>query len=142
MGTNFHYRTNICGHCDRYQEIHVGKRSAGWSFAFRGYPHVLFDVEHPEWGYDHESPFGFAVLSRADWRKVFADTPGGLWDECGRRVDGDLVTWLNQHEAPDAAQIGKERAMTSTAWWSDSYSPGSRAWRDAEGFRFDAGEFS
>ncbi|WP_433731062.1 hypothetical protein ACQP2Y_21720 [Actinoplanes sp. CA-051413] len=141
MGTNFFYRTNVCGHCDRYQEVHVGKRSAGWSFGFRGYPHTLFDVEHPEWGYDTESPFGFPVLSRADWRKVFADTPGELWDEYGRRVDEPAV-WLDQHEAPDDAQIRKEEGMTSIAWWVDGYSPGARSWRDAEGFRFDVGEFS
>jgi hypothetical protein len=142
VGTNFFYRTNICDHCDRYQDIHVGKRSAGWSLAFRGYPHELFDASHPDWGYDPESPFGFPVVSRTDWRKAFTDTPGELWDEYGRRVDEQPVVWLDQCIPPDQAQIRKEAEMTSVPWWVDGYSPGARSWRDVEGFRFDVGEFS
>ncbi len=142
MGTNFYYRTNICGHCDRHKEIHVGKSSGGWSFGFRGYPHELFDAEHPEWGHDTESPFGFPVLSRNDWQKAFTGSTGELWDGYGRRVEDDPVVWLNQREAPDAAQVRKEAEMTSIAWWVGAYSLGAQSWRDAEGFRFDVGEFS
>ncbi len=34
MGTNYYLRYNICDCCDRYDEIHVGKSSFGWSFSF------------------------------------------------------------------------------------------------------------
>ncbi len=37
MGTNYFHRTNICEHCGRYNERHIGKSSAGWQFSFRGY---------------------------------------------------------------------------------------------------------
>ena len=34
MGTNFYIRYNKCSCCDRYDELHVGKSSYGWSFSF------------------------------------------------------------------------------------------------------------
>lgn len=142
MGTNFYYRTNICTCCDRYDEAHVGKNSGGWSFAFRAYPHDLFNTDHPDWGYDPQSPFGFPILSRADWRKAFTDTASELWDEYGHRVEGDPSIWLASLERPDVNQVRKEQKMTSIPYWAGSYSPGAQSWRDAEGFRFDAGEFS
>jgi len=35
MGTNYYARINICKDCGRYDEIHVGKSSAGWVFSFQ-----------------------------------------------------------------------------------------------------------
>jgi hypothetical protein len=35
MGTNYYHRTNICEHCGRYDETHIGKSSAGWVFGFQ-----------------------------------------------------------------------------------------------------------
>jgi len=32
MGTNYYARINICEHCKRYNEIHIGKSSFGWKF--------------------------------------------------------------------------------------------------------------
>ena len=34
MGTNYYARYNICKHCNRFDEIHIGKSSAGWQFSF------------------------------------------------------------------------------------------------------------
>ena len=31
MGTNYYHRTNICLHCIRYDENHIGKSSGGWT---------------------------------------------------------------------------------------------------------------
>ena len=36
MGTNYYHRTNTCPRCGRYDEQHIGKSSAGWSFSFHG----------------------------------------------------------------------------------------------------------
>jgi hypothetical protein len=138
VGTNFEWRDVPCGHCGRSDpEIHVGKRSAGWSFGFQGYPHQLVDEAHPDWGFGPQSPFGFPVMSRADWRTVFTTTrPGTLVDEYGQTVD-DPVAWLDALPAPDADQIARERAwMVLPTWYVDD------DWRDPEGFRFTAREFS
>jgi len=34
MGTNYYIRYNLCNCCNRYDEIHIGKSSAGWQFSF------------------------------------------------------------------------------------------------------------
>jgi hypothetical protein len=39
MGTNFFARTHECLCCGRYDDLHIGKLSAGWRFNFRGHPH-------------------------------------------------------------------------------------------------------
>lgn len=136
MGTNFYWRDSPCGTCGRYEEIHVGKRSAGWSFGFRAYPHRLMNAEHPDWGYDPESPFGFPVLSRVDWRRVFTERTGVLRDECGQDVV-DPLAWLDELAAPDRAQQMREDMWRrSPDWYAE------REWRDVEGFHFYAGEFA
>lgn len=35
MGTNFYTRINECASCERFEEIHLGKSSAGWQFSFQ-----------------------------------------------------------------------------------------------------------
>lgn len=35
MGNNFYTRINECDKCGRYNEIHLGKSSAGWQFSFQ-----------------------------------------------------------------------------------------------------------
>lgn len=142
MGTNYYWRDNPCDHCGRYNEVHVGKQSMGWSFGFRAWEHKLVDDEHPDWGYSVESPLGYEIASRADWLKVFTSRRGELWDEYGRRVD-DPIAWLEALQPPDAEQIAKEDNMRSgshhrfdTTWHRE------REHRDAEGFHFDACEFS
>lgn len=139
MGTNYTWTFGACGHCGRSDEMHVGKSSAGWSFSFRAWPHRLWSEDHPEDGYDPASPVGFPVLSRADWRRVFTEHPGELRNEYGDAIPNPLE-WLDKWQPPTAEQV---------AWEDTEYrrSPFYRAdpareWRDAEGFRFYAGEFS
>lgn len=139
MGTNFFWRFNACDHCERYNEAHVGKRSGGWSFGFRAWPHKLMDENYPDWGYDPESPFGFEVMSRADWREVFTVWLGRLFDEYGRE-EPDPLAWLDGLAVPDAEQIGKEDSPEWLGPYADTVR--DRQHRDAEGFRFGAYEFS
>lgn len=120
------------------QTVHVGKRSAGWSFGFRAWPHQLANENHIDWGYDTESPFGFPVMSRTDWRRVFTERRGWLVDEYGRR-EADPAAWLDALVRPDL----KQRAWENSPAARGPY--GGRRdgeHRDAEGFRFYAGEFS
>lgn len=141
MGTNFYWRDSPCTHCERFEEIHVGKRSAGWSFGFRAYPHRLMNADYPDWGFDPQSPFGFEVASRADWRKVFADRPGKLFTEYREEIE-DPIAWLDGLQPPDADQIAKEDSMRNGPSWADMRWHREREWRDPEGFHFGAYEFS
>ena len=34
MGTNYYVKEKLCEHCNRYEEVHIGKKSYGWSFCF------------------------------------------------------------------------------------------------------------
>lgn len=128
MGTNFYLRERPCQSCGRSDDIHVGKRSAGWSFGFRGYRHDPDDSVF--------SALGESVLSRADWRKFIARDGWRLLDEYGRQVD-DPLAWLNELQAPDPQQRRWEDGHMGLYW-----RPSERDWRDEEGFRFYDGEFS
>lgn len=135
MGTNYYWHQQICDHCHRSDAVHVGKQSAGWSFGFRGWPHQLMNAEHPDWGFDPESPFGKPVMSRADWREIFAANPAGrLVSEYRTQID-DPLAWIDGLMVPDQQQIRNEEAMYGTyVFPADS--------RDAEGFRVTTTEFS
>lgn len=37
MGTNYYVVENRCRHCNRRDLVHIGKKSFGWRFFFRGY---------------------------------------------------------------------------------------------------------
>lgn len=141
MGTNYYWHEACAGPCEHcgLQPVHVGKSSAGWSFGFRAYKHEIVDDEHPDWGYRFESPFGYPILSRADWRRVFTERTGELIDEYGQKVDHPLV-WLDNLKPPDGGQRAKEwsREWMGPYWRLDA----DREWRDEDGFRFYAGEFS
>lgn len=130
MGTNFFWHEQVCMTCCREEVVHVGKRSAGWSFGFQAYRH------DPDAGL--HSPVGFAVESRADWAKVF-ERSGFLRDEYGNDVD-DPAAWLAALVAPDAEQQAKEDSPEWMGPYADLGS--SDRWRDAEGFRFNVREFS
>lgn len=136
MGTNYYWHDSPCDSCGRHETIHVGKSSGGWSLLFRAWPHELVDSEFPDWGYDPSSPFGFPVVSRADWRKVFRERRGLLVSEYGTQID-DPVAWLEALQAPDKEQIAKEAGWLAEGRYWREPDP-----RDADGFRFCREEFS
>lgn len=37
MGMNYYLRYNECKCCDRYDELHIGKKSYGWEFSFEAH---------------------------------------------------------------------------------------------------------
>ena len=48
MSTNFYIYDNVCEHCGRKDEQHIGKRSCGWKFNFQWYPHLTSLAEYKE----------------------------------------------------------------------------------------------
>lgn len=72
MGTNYYHRTNICPHCNRYDEHHIGKSSAGWTFSFRGY-HDYDELE---------------IKSYAEWLSIL-ESGGVIYNEYGKEVTLD-----------------------------------------------------
>jgi len=38
VGVNYYYREGVCPSCGHYEDaLHIGKKSVGWCFVFRGY---------------------------------------------------------------------------------------------------------
>ena len=140
MSTNFYWNDHPCGTCGRYDAVHVGKRSMGWSFNF----HALIGKSLLN---DDKSDtiFGFDVISRRDWKRVFTERHGFLVDEYGERID-DPLTWIDELEPPDDAQIKRENdqlgryGVTMSLRQSQLY-PHNLDWRDDEGFWFSLHEF-
>lgn len=64
MGTNYYFRHNCCEYCERYDELHIGKSSLGWTFSFRG---------HKELG----------INSWKDWQEFIENNEGDIFDEYG-----------------------------------------------------------
>lgn len=129
MGTNYYWRYDSCGSCERYNEIHVGKSSGTW----RAYPHKLMNEENPEWGYQPESPVGFPILSLSDWRRVFTEIPGKLVDEYGKQIL-DPLAWLAEMRPWKPGPGGRR-------WLEEDIQQGV-GWLDDEGFKFSSSEFS
>lgn len=131
MGTNYYWRYAQCAACDRYDQVHIGKSSWGWSFGFHGFRNSDRDWQ-PE-------PFGCPVVSRADWIDVLKEHPGVLVNEYDEVIP-DPLTWITALEPPTVDKIAWEDAQRHRPSWADPAD--DRDWRDAEGFRFYAGEFS
>jgi len=124
MGTNYYYHTNICGHCDRADVLHVGKQSMGWSFHFRAYR-----------TYRSGDP---AIESIAHWERTFKTVPGILKDENGKEISHPLEFLAGLPRPTPEQQAVEDSPDTRGGWPIDP----EREWRDAEGFHFYDGEFS
>lgn len=126
ISTNYYYRTNVCDHCQRADVLHVGKKSSGWTFHFRGY--------RVSTGADQD------IISVADWARLFKTTPGVLVDECDREIESPLQ-FLAELEHPTLAQQHSEDSPERRGRWSPRPDPDTE-WRDEEGFAFYDGVFS
>lgn len=92
MGTNYYWRHNICEHCGRYEEVHIGKSSAGWQFTLHGYRDNLIHLSDPE------VELSVKVLSWKDWKELLS-REGKIFNEYGNEVPlADLVANV---EAPE-----------------------------------------
>jgi hypothetical protein len=131
MGTNYYWHDRPCDHCGRSDVVHVFKSGGNW----RAYLHQLMDADHPDWGYLHQSPFGYQVASVADWRRVFTERPGELWNEYGDRIP-DPLAWLDSIKPPD-----DDHKARLIGWHQRDLDDGTD-WFDPEGYFFHAGEFS
>lgn len=130
MGTNYYFRFNDCRCCTRFDEAHVGKSSGTW----QAYNHKLMNEEHPDWGYEERSPFGFPIRSLADWRRVFTEIPGELWTEYGEQID-DPVKWLDEQKPWKPADEDSIRYLAEDT-------AAGRGWLDDNGYKFYVGDFS
>ena len=74
MGTNYYTKVNFCTKCKRGEEIHLGKSSAGWKFAFQYNGQKFYkDIkEMKEWlkGKVIKNEYGERVSNKSFWKLV------------------------------------------------------------------------
>lgn len=90
MGTNYYARYNACKCCDRFDAVHIGKQSAGWTFLFRGYVN------------SDETPLSIKTFS--DWKKFLDSENVEIYDEYNERVSKTEFLARIQSKAPDIKQ--------------------------------------
>lgn len=123
MSTNYYQRINICEHCNRYDEIHLGKSSSGWTFGFHG-----------ERRSDPELyPMGI-VLTFDDWKARLKDAK--IFNENNEEVSLDKLLELIKSK--------KNEKLNHTIYCRE-HEPKYAArdcWLDKDGNSFSEGEFS
>ena len=119
MGTNYYYRYNKCPCCDRYDELHIGKKSSGWQFSFYSPIDTDFHIE---------------IRSYENWRNFMNCYEGYIYDEYGQiHTIGkfDDMVMLSLGESRNQFDYMKENGYNL-----------EREWKDDLGFAFCSGEFS
>jgi len=114
MGTNYYHRFNICSHCRRYDQLHIGKSSARWTFSFRGYRYSEWDD-------------GLVIVSYKDWLERL-EKGGEIFNEYGDSIP--LENFRDIVENRPHAMCHHAREF-----------PGPDTWTDDEGYSFTGQEF-
>ena len=123
MSTNF-YATAACDHpCEHCQpeELHIGKRSAGWTFGFEA---------HDDLG----------LTTRKAWQAYLRQPGVAITDEYGQQYTPDefdaLVDKTREPWGPNRIEPRRRDGWNDwTGTWDD------RRYRDPEGWDFWRGEF-
>ncbi|MEM2159408.1 MAG: hypothetical protein QXN55_00450 [Candidatus Nitrosotenuis sp.] len=131
---NYYLRTNICECCNRYDEYHIGKKSFGWEFMFRGY--LSCDA--------------FEIRSWDEWRMHILRSGGQIFDEEHRTISYyDFIDMVEKSKEkyrpwmPDGQPAAEERIPQSHYEYCLKHNLITTAdWLDKDGWSFYAGEFS
>ena len=127
MSTNYYWRYNICECCKRYDEVHIGRSSGGWSFSF----HAL----------ESYSKVG-EIKSYKAWLDFFKKQKGKgkMYDEYGR--------WVSMKKFKELVESKRDEKLNHTTYCLQSSDHATRAhayencFLDNEGHSFSCGEFS
>jgi hypothetical protein len=124
MGTNYYWRHNICPHCGRYDEIHIGKSSMGWQFILHGYRDNPVKISTQE----------TFILSWSEWKLLLNE--GRIFNEYGKEVSLEYL--IDNVEAPE------RKTMTNHYDYCQEHHEGhlKEMWKDSEGYCLCDSEFS
>lgn len=151
MGTNYYIVPRGPARVIFPKTIHVGKKSHGWSFSFRGYTQSVTSLMSDEI-YDNSVAMLLnsrsEIKSRADWVRVLEKITKShtrvffnIVNEYGAHVS-DPVDWCRQLPAPTHEQLVWERSREARGAYTVDFDANPREWHDTELFRFFDGEFS
>ena len=119
MGCNYYRRSNICGECNRFEQEHIGKLSAGWEFVFNKTS---------------------TVESFAKWKEQLNNE--NIFNEHGEHVTLELFLSIiaDSRNKPH----GSSPRLNHYEWLSYKYGPKVliRTFMDEDGWAFIDSEFS
>lgn len=141
MGTNYYLRYNICKHCGRYNEFHIGKSSMGWTFTFQ-YINELVNPENfdpKQLLLEGSSCFNIEIYSYEKWKEVIQKyvieyKTAKIFDEYNDEIDPDeLFNLIDSKKSEDKnhADYVKEHNFMNDS-----------VFKDQEGNSFSKAEFS
>jgi hypothetical protein len=114
MGTNFYQRYNVSEDGSEYFERHIGKRSGGWEFSFRGY--------NGRGGMPK-------IRSWADW-KFHLMKEGKIFDEYG-----------TEYTAPEFIALVEKTKGEKNYYTYSGFVDSRNDWQDQDGWSFSMMEF-
>ena len=126
MGTNYYVATNRCECCKRFdEEVHIGKKSFGWAFSFRGYK------EYPE-----------NLTSWQKWKAYLKDKE--IVNEYGDIVQYyEFVKMVEEWGSPKFMhEDGHKNKVHNVEGKIDGYFSPEYDWDDPEGYSFTSRYFS
>ena len=144
MGTNYYIRYNICSCCNRYDEMHIGKSSAGWQFSF----HAVEDRDILLSSFDPkevllEDNFTYVNISSfQEWksfieRYVVKYKSAKIYNEYDELQDVEEFFDLVEHKRGETRNHA-EYMKTEYKYQSQV----GQNYIDSEGYSFSKGEFS
>ena len=144
MGTNYYLRYNICKCCNRYDEIHIGKSSYGWSFTFHA-PDEYIDAStlDPKVALIDNHEIQIKISSYKEWREFFQKyiieyETAKIFDEYG--VETSLEEFYEMIEKKKGGK-NHAREMATDPKYSYTHNP-ERDFIDEDGNSFSRVEFS
>lgn len=137
MGTNFYAKVNVCPHCHRPEKtLHIGKRSGGWEFSFRGY--ICDVLEYNE--------AGRIIRSCEDWEKFLSEPGIVIEDEYGAEYDAETFFKEEVLETRRRGALNHYDYCFNEARKADYLPPSNeylnKCWKDEFGWSFSDWEFS
>lgn len=113
MGTNYYFQYYTEN--GRAKDLHIGKKSAGWQFSFRGYCRKSFERE---------------IKSFADWKLLFSSLEGEIFNEYDEKIS--LKDFLK------IVENSKREKYNHTTYCKKYYSEYAKrcCWLDEEGWSF------
>jgi len=121
---NYYLEINTCPTCNRYDRVHIGKSSCGWTFSFQGFKERS-DCEM----------IGCQVLSYKDWLEVLPI--GIIINEDGKEVSLDEFK-----EKVESKRYADKNHTVVVKGDNSLRLHAEQCWLDDEGHSFTSGDFS
>ena len=132
MGTNYYMRYNVCGCCDRYDEMHIGKKSYGWQFSFQGYkPDYIYS---PEGYLGITDPSEIYVSSWKEWQEYLTKEGHYIFNEYDTEISFKEFKAMVENSKKDP------KNKNHTTECSNNYY--DESFYDKEGYSFNYTDFS